>query len=174
MAIRPSRGPGPGWHRVMTWQVIAFSCQAGQAEHMTPTTASTIPSTAEVILRKALLANTGFSVVTGLIGLIFDGPVADALGVDQVWLIRLLSAGLLGFAGVVFLVARSSQPVLQRWSQEISLGDFGWVTGTIVVVALGLLSTSGAITMGLIGLAVFGLGLAQFRFRRDMIATAVA
>jgi hypothetical protein len=160
---------------MMTWQVIAFSCRAGQAEHMTTTTtASTIQSRAEATLRKALLANTGFSVVTGLIGLIFGGPVADALGVDQVWLIRLLSVGLLGFAGVVFLVANSSQPVLQRWSQEISLGDFGWVAGTIVVIALGWLSTSGAIIMAAVGLAVLGLGLAQFQFRRDMIAAAAA
>lgn len=158
---------------MMTPQVIAFSCRAGQAEHMTTTTiASTIPSTAEATLRKTLVANTGFSVVTGLIGLIFGGPVADALGVDQVWLIRLLSAGLLGFAIVVFLVARSSQPVLQRWSQEISLGDFGWVAGTIVVTALGWFSTSGAIIMAVVGLAVFGLGVAQFRSRRDMIAAA--
>ena len=152
----------------MTWQVIASSCVLRHAGGMTTTTIT--QSNAESTLRKVLLANTEFSLATGLAGLVFGGPVADALGVDQVWLIRLLGAGLLGFAGIVFLVARSSQPVLQRWSREISLGDIGWVVGTIVVIALGLLSTSGAIIMGVIGVAVLALGLAQHHFRTTMLA----
>ncbi len=137
---------------------------------MTTTTTSSTRSTAESTLRKVLLINTELSVTTGLIGLIFGGPVADALGVEQVWLIRLLGAGLLGFAGIVFAVSRSSQPVLQRWSREISQADLGWVAGTVVVIALGWLSTTGAIIMGIVALAVLGLGLAQARFRSAMIA----
>lgn len=136
---------------------------------MTTTTAA-IGSPAETKLRSVLLTNTALSVTTGLIGLAFGTPAADALGVDQVWLVRLLGAGLLGFAGVVFLVARSTQPVLQRWSRDISQADLGWVVGTVAVIALGWLSRDGAIIMSIIGLAVLALGLAQYRFRSAMIA----
>ena len=132
------------------------------------TMTATPQSNAESTLRKVLLANTEFSIATGLAGLIFGVPVADALGVDQVWLIRLLGAGLLGFAGIVFLVSRSSPQVLQRWSREISVADIGWVIGTVVVVALGWLSTSGAIIMAVIGVLVLALGLAQHHFRTTM------
>lgn len=154
----------------MTKQVIAFSCLARHAEFMTMTVAT--ESHAESTLRKVMMANTGFSVTTGLVGLILGGPTADTLGVDQVWLIRLLGAGLLGFAAIVFLVARSTQPVLQRWSREISMADIGWVIGTAVVIALGWLSTSGAVVMAIVGAAVLALGLAQQHFRSAMVAQA--
>jgi len=133
------------------------------------TTTTSLGSTAEAKLRSVLVTNTALSVTTGLTGLLLGGPVADALGVDQVWLIRLLGAGLLGFAGVVFLVARSAQPVLQRWSRDISQADLGWVAGTIVAIALGWFSTSGALIMSTVALAVLVLGLAQYRFRSAMI-----
>jgi hypothetical protein len=139
------------------------------AEFMTTMQAPPETSNAESTLRKVLLANTELSVTTGLAGLIFGGPVAEALGVDQVWLIRMLGAGLLGFAVMVFLIARSPQPMLQRWSREISQADVGWVLGTIAVILLGWLSTSGAIIMAVIASAVLGLGIAQHLFRRDMI-----
>ena len=137
---------------------------------MTTTSTASLASTAESTLRQVLRINTGLSVATGMIGLVLAGPAADVLGVEQVWLVRLLGAGLLGFAGVVFLVARSSSPVLQRWSLEISLGDIGWAAGTVVVIALGWLSTAGALIMAVIGLGVLGLGLAQYHFRREMAA----
>ncbi len=138
---------------------------------MTMTQTATTHS-AESTLRKVLLANAEFSILTGLAALLFGGPIADTLGVDQAWLIRLLGAGLLGFASIVFLVSRSTRPTLQRWSREISQGDFGWVLGTVVVIALGWLSTNGAIIMAVIAAAVLALGLAQHHFRRQMIATS--
>lgn len=134
---------------------------------------TTTAATAESNLRKVLLVNTELSVVTGLAGLIFGGPVADALGVDQVWLVRLLGAGLLGFAAAVFFVARSSQPTLQRWSRDISQGDIAWVLGTVVVIALGWLSTTGVIIMAVTSAAVLALGITQLNQRRKMIEGAV-
>jgi hypothetical protein len=153
----------------MTWEVIAMPRLRRHAEFMTTTQAPLKASNAESTLRKVLLANTELSVTTGLAGLIFAGPVAEALGVEQVWLIRMLGAGLLGFAVMVFLIARGPQPMLQRWSREISQADVGWVLGTIAVILLGWLSTSGAIIMAVIASAVLGLSIAQHLFRRDMI-----
>ena len=138
---------------------------------MTATTQSNpTQSHAESALRKVLLANTEFSIATGLACLILGGPVADVLGVDQVWLIRLLGAGLFGFAGLVFLVSRSSRSILQRWSREISMADVGWVAATGVVIGLGWLSTGGAIIMAIIAAVVLAFGLAQHHFRTSMLA----
>ena len=135
------------------------------------TTTTIAPTgTAESTLRKVLLANTEFSILTGLAALIFGGPIADFLDVDQVWLIRLIGGGLLGFAAAVYTISRSSRPTLARWSREVSQADFGWVVGTIAVIALGWLSTNGAILMAGIALAVLALGLAQHHFRRAMLA----
>jgi len=90
------------------------------------------------------------------------------LGVGQVWLIRLLGAGLLVFAGGVLWVSQSPRPTLDTWSAQVSMADVGWVLGTIVVVALGWLSSTGAIAMGVIALAVLTLGLLQLRSRSAM------
>jgi hypothetical protein len=92
--VKPIGRRRPARHSVITWPVIVLSCQSNQAEAMTTATTSTIWSTAEAALRKVLLTNTEFSVITGLIGLIFGGLAAHGLGIDQMWLIQLLSAGL--------------------------------------------------------------------------------
>lgn len=123
-------------------------------------------------LRNLLRLNAEFSMITGAVGLIAAGPVAEFLGVDQVYLVRLLGAGLLGFAAAVFAVSGTRTSVLQRWSQIISINDVGWVAGTIVVIAFGWLSTTGAIVMGLIGLVVLELGISQMRARSRLIAAA--
>ncbi len=123
-------------------------------------------------LRNLLRLNSEFSIVTGAVGLIAAGPVAEFLGVDQVWIIRLLGAGLLGFATAVFAVSGTRTTVLQRWSQIISINDLVWVAGTIAVIGLGWLSTRGSIAMGLIGLIVLELGVSQMRARSRLAAAA--
>ena len=130
-------------------------------------------SNAESTLRKVLLANSEFSVLTGLASLIFGGRIADFLEVEQAWLIRLIGAGLLGFAVAVFVIARSKRPVLDEWSLQVSYGDLGWVIATVPVIALGWLSTEGAVVMAAIAVVVLALGIGQLRSRRAMLATAV-
>lgn len=125
-------------------------------------------STAERRLRTVLRLNAGFSLATGLAGLVAGGPVADLLGVDQVWLVRLVGGGLVGFAAAVVAVASAGRPVLHRWSGAISAADFGWVVATVAVLTAGWLSTAGAVVMALIGLLVLDLGVGQLMARRRM------
>jgi hypothetical protein len=129
-------------------------------------------------LRLVLRINAGFSALTGLIGLAAGGPVADFLGddpsadflgVDQVWLVRLIGLGLLGFAVAVAGVARLDYQRLAAGSRIISFNDFGWVLGTVAVVALGWLSTGGAVAMGLIAVVVLEFGVSQLLARRSML-----
>jgi len=123
-------------------------------------------------LRNVLRLNTELSIVTGLAGLAAGGPVANMLGVDQVWLIRLLGAGLLAFALGVFIVAGSVTKTLQTWSAEISVADLGWVTATALVIGLGWLSTRGAIVMAGVAVLVLALSIAQIRSRSSLVAAA--
>ena len=125
---------------------------------------------AESRLRTLLRLNSAFSTVTGAIGLVAAAPVADFLDVDQVWIVRALGAGLAAFAAIVFHVSRTPTAGLTRGSLVISVNDLGWVAGTIAVIAFGLLSTGGAIAMGLIGVVVLELGLFQMRARTRLLA----
>ncbi|NOX30359.1 MAG: SRPBCC family protein [Actinobacteria bacterium] len=121
-------------------------------------------------LRNVLRLNTELSIVTGTIGLAAGGPVANMLGVDQVWLIRLLGGGLAAFALVVFIVAGSRTKTLQTWSAKISIADLGWVAGTVAVIGLGWLSTTGVVVMAAVGLLVLALSIAQIRSRNCLVA----
>jgi|GEM_PF-1512801 len=152
----------------MTLQVIAPVPGGVQNKSMTMTESVAASTAAELNLRKVLQVNGALSTTTGLAGLIFGGAVADLLGVDQVWMIRLLGAGLAGFAAFVILISLSNQSTLRVWSAQISLADIAWVVGTVIVIALGWLSTSGAVVMAVIGLGVLGLGLAQWRLRSEI------
>ncbi len=119
-------------------------------------------------LRNLLRSNALFSTATGLAAVVAGGPVADLLGVDQVWVVRVLGGSLVAFAGMVFVVSGMRTSQLQPASLFVSIGDLGWVAGTLAAFALGWLSTSGVAVMGATGVVVLGLGLAQLRARATM------
>lgn len=119
-------------------------------------------------LRTALRLNAGFSLLTGLIATIAAGWVADRLGIEQTWLVRTIGIGLLGFAAGLVFISGLSAPVVRTQALQISIADFGWVAATIVVIAAGWLSTTGAIVMALIAVVVADFGLLQLWQRRRM------
>ncbi|GAB2767734.1 hypothetical protein GCM10027020_20650 [Nocardioides salsibiostraticola] len=116
-------------------------------------------------LRNLLRVNAVFSTITGLVAVLAGGPVAALLGVDQVWVVRALGAGLIGFAGVVFVVSGVRTSRLRPASLVVSFSDLGWVAATLATFALGWLSISGVTAMAVTGIVVLGLGLAQLRAR---------
>lgn len=127
---------------------------------------------AATALRNRLRLNVLFSLATGMTGLAFAGPTADLFDLDDVWLLRLLGGALLGFAFGVLAISGSTTKTLTTWSAAISLADFGWVVGTIAVVALGWLPTAGAFVMSAVAAVVFALGVAQLAARRHLISAA--
>jgi hypothetical protein len=126
------------------------------------------PGAAESRLRTVLRLNGAFSLVTGLVGLAAAGPVADLLGVDASWPIRLVGGGLVPFAAAVAWIAGAPRSALHRWAGAVSAADLGWVAATVVVLAGGWLSTAGAVILGVIGLVVLDLGLGQLAARRRL------
>lgn len=123
-------------------------------------------------LRNTLRLNAAFSTLTGALAVIAGGPVADLLGVDEVWAVRATGALLLGFAGSVLVVASLRTGLLDRLSLVVSLADLGWVLGSVGVIALGWFSTGGAIAVAVVAVLVGELGLTQLR-RRARLRAAV-
>ncbi len=114
-------------------------------------------------LRQVLRVNSAFSLTSGLVAVLATGSMADWMGVEQVWIMRTIGAGLLAFAVGVFAVAAGGTTFVLRWGRLISFADFGWVAATVGVIELGLLSTNGSILMAALGVVVFALAVSQVR-----------
>jgi hypothetical protein len=123
---------------------------------------------AESHLRRVLLLNASTSGLGGLAALVAGRQVAELLGTGHVPWVRLVGAGLLGFAAFVLSTALASRARLRRDTPSISAGDAIWVLGTIATVALGWYSTVGAAVMGLVAAMVATFGTLQLRFVRRM------
>jgi len=120
---------------------------------------------AEQKLRIALRANAISSGSFGIAGLAFAAQVVDLLGTGNELIVRLVAAGLLGFAAIVVHTSRSPLHRLRSEALLISLGDFGWVTASAVLIAAGLFSPAGAVVSALIAMLVFDFGIAQIYTR---------
>ena len=116
-------------------------------------------------LRTAFRLNGGFSALSGLLGTIAAGPIADLFEVEQVWLIRSLGVALIGFAVGLFILASRPDSEVRFMSGVISAADVSWVLGTVAVIGLGWLSTAGAIIMSVVAVVVLAFAVAQLLTR---------
>jgi len=123
---------------------------------------------AETTLRRVLTVNATTSGLGGLAALVFGGAVGDLLGVDRIGWVRIVGVGLVAFAAFVLFVARSSAEILRAETPTISVGDAAWVGGTVVTIALGWYSTTGAVVMVVVGLVVGALGATQMTLVRRL------
>ncbi|MGI9599438.1 MAG: hypothetical protein ACR2QK_24960 [Acidimicrobiales bacterium] len=117
-------------------------------------------------LRRFLRANGGFSLITGAVAALDAGPIGDFIGVDQTWLIRAIGVGLIGFAAMLFVLARQPDRLIKRVAPLISEADLAWVLATVVIIAFGLLSTEGAVLMGAVAVPVLVFAIGQWRSAR--------
>jgi len=85
------------------------------------------------ILRAALSANAMFSAASGILMLLQPNLVASWLGIDALWLLQCIGAGLLLFAAD--LVHQATRARMASWRALLSsLADFGWVGGTVLLL----------------------------------------
>ena len=93
-------------------------------------------------LRMALRTNASFSALCALLSLFAAQPIAVVMGIpDAVWL-QALGVQLLAFAGfLVWLATRPRIPSAIAWG--VVAADAAWVVGTLPLVAVDLLTTSG-------------------------------
>ena len=125
-------------------------------------------SSPESRLRIVLGTNATTSGLGGFVAAVAPGPVDDVLGTGQEGWVRLVGLGLVAFAVLVAVTSRLDRERLLWAVPGISLGDGSWVIGTVIAIALGWFSTSGAVVMGVIGLMVGVFGVEQALLVRSL------
>jgi hypothetical protein len=122
-------------------------------------------------LRTILRANAVFSLVCGLVALVAADRIAGWVGADVAWLVRLVGAGLVGYCPLLLAVAAGRPRRLSSLTVLVSVADFGWVVGTVALLATGAIDTAGSWVLGLTGLVVLVFGVEQLHRRRALTRT---
>jgi hypothetical protein len=121
-------------------------------------------------LKIALGANAAFSALSGILftlaapavaGVMLVGSVS-LLGLGEVALLRLLGVGLLLFAAFVAWTAWHARP-LAPMVMAISIADFGWVIGSMFLLAItaSVFTASGIVAVAAVAGLVLVFGVLQ-------------
>jgi Polyketide cyclase / dehydrase and lipid transport len=113
-------------------------------------------------LKSALLSNALFSMLSGLIFIMFGQPIAQLIGLGEAVIYHIVGIGLLGFASFVAWVGMQ-KPINTWLAALISMTDFLWVAGTILLVllAFGALQPMGIFALLMIAAMVLFFGVRQ-------------
>ena len=138
---------------------------------MTAVTASApvvSPAAREGRLRTLLRVDAALCAATGLLAAAAPAAVADLLGPDvPATVVRVVGIALVVWALDALLLARTRGRVLTAAALVAAAGNVAWEVGTVVLVALGAFSVSGAVVALLVAAVVGGLGLLQLRAARS-------
>lgn len=126
------------------------------------------------LLRYVLRLNAATSLVGGLIAALDAGWVSETLGIGNVAITRIVGIGLIVFAADVLFVSTRPAPKLLAETRLVSAADASWVVATIIVLAAGVLSTTGVVTAAVLGLAVADFGVTQLWMRSKARAEVAA
>ena len=118
-------------------------------------------------MRTLLRADAALCAVTGAVAAAAPSAVADLLGPDVgSTVVRVVGIALLVYALDLALTSRAAA----RWQRPAVLfagaGNLAWEVATVVLVALGAFSVTGAVVALALAAVVGGLGLLQLRAAR--------
>lgn len=85
------------------------------------------------LLRNALFGNSAFSLISGVIFILFSKPIADFLGLSAAWIPLVLGAGLIVYGIEIFLAART-EPVNKGLAIFAVYADLAWVLASAVLI----------------------------------------
>lgn len=122
-------------------------------------------------LKTALLSNAIFSTLSGVTMLFLSSSVAGLIGIGAPVFYQIIGVGLLGFAGYVAWTA-TRDSINAYKALEISLMDFLWVLGTMLLIPFVLPSPTSVGLFFLIGVAtvVGSFGFYQLKGIGEMYA----
>ena len=132
----------------------------------TQTSTSSLPSivsSKSSLLNKALLGNTIFSTISGLL-FVFDAvPIAKFLGLPSPIILRILGVGLLLFAFHVYKTA-AAKPIDIPAAMSIVVGDLLWVVGSVglIFTSLVALTTGGKWALAIVADIVLAFAIVQY------------
>jgi hypothetical protein len=92
-----------------------------------------VAATPASFLRRVLLGNAAFGVVSGLVCLLWAQPLATALGLAPPWIVTGLGVGLLLFAAELAWIALRA-PENRRVVTTIFALDVAWVVASVIVL----------------------------------------
>jgi hypothetical protein len=113
------------------------------------------------LLRKALIGNALFSTLSGVTILFAQGWVLRILGLSKDISLAILGIGLLGFAVMLVINARSQQ-VRTSDAWIVVLLDLAWVLGSYVLIFVAPFSAGGKWVVGAVAELVSVFALLQF------------
>jgi hypothetical protein len=88
------------------------------------------------LLRRALLGNTLFSGLSGLIAALAAVPLATFIGLPSPIILIVLGLGLMGYAALLYRMA-TRQPLSRNAALFAVAADIAWVAGSILLLLLG-------------------------------------
>ena len=113
-------------------------------------------------LKRVLWINAAFSTGSAIVLLVGAGGLSALFGGASPWLFRGIGLGLLLFAADIASSCR--RPRLTRGKVlYFSFGDFGCVLGSVLLLIAVPLPSGAVVIVGLVGLVVLALGVAQYR-----------
>ena len=95
------------------------------------------------LLRRALQADSIFTLLGGLLLIVDSGPLATLMGLPWSWAFAIVGVGLLGYAALLFLAARRT-PIDRRQALGFIVADAIWVVASVVIVLDGVAPLSAA------------------------------
>jgi len=108
------------------------------------------------------MANAVFSGISGIALLVGGGYLAALFDVDAAWIFRVVGVGLILFA--VDLANEARKAEVGRWKAlYFSFGDFGWVLGSVILLALTSFPTPAKALVVVAMLVVLAFGVSQVR-----------
>lgn len=137
-------------------------------------TATTVPAAAPVSaagrtgrLRTLLRADAALCAGTGLLAAAAPAAVADLLGPDvSATAVRVVGIALVLYALDLAAISRAAARWQRPAARVAGVGNVAWELATVVLVALGAFSVTGAVLALAVAAVVGGLGLLQLRAAR--------
>ena len=108
------------------------------------------------LLRNTLRADAIFCALAGVDLILFSRTVAELLGIRQSGGLVFLGLGLLGYGAYLFVASRR-QPLSFAEAWTFVAADFVWIAGSVLLIAIGPLSTTGNWIVGAVAVAVLAL-----------------
>ena len=129
----------------------------------TQTVTRSSSSSSSNLLRRALLGNCIFSMLSGLFFLLAANPITSFLGLDLPMMISVTGINLLLFAAIVYKVATAS-PINRTLALIIVALDVAWVVGSIMLIFANMvpLTTAGKWAIAIVADIVTLFAIAQY------------
>jgi hypothetical protein len=124
--------------------------------------------------RSLLRIDAAVCLASGLPVAALAGPVADQIGLESAALVRVAGGFLVVYGLALAGLARSSASTVGLVARLSAGADASCVIGTAGLVAVGILSSTGNVIVGLAAVPVAALGIAKFTVVRARASLARA